>query len=133
MPVRVLVVEEDPVMAAGVGAQVGALLDAEVSLCADMAGALELAPSHDVAVLDPGPPQSGFASLLRLRAAAPNLLIIVAGSRNALGDQVAALPQAADDYVVKPYSALELAARVEALLRRFQGVARRPASPKNGA
>lgn len=119
MPVRVVVVEDDPVIAAGLGTQVGAALDAEVSLCADLAGALELAPSHDVCVLDPDASGgNGRDSLARLRAAAPGLLIIVTADHDP--DNRGAGPCAgADDCLAKPYSPLDLAARIEALLRRL--------------
>ena len=44
--------------------------------------------------------------------------ILILSARDQVGDRVAGLQAGADDYVVKPFSLDELAARVHALLRR---------------
>jgi DNA-binding response OmpR family regulator len=64
----------------------------------------------------PGP--SGFEILAQLRAAKPTLPIIMVTARGAEDDRVRGLEGGADDYVTKPFSAVELLARVTAVLRR---------------
>lgn len=54
----------------------------------------------------------------RLRLAGSSILILMLTARDAVDDRVAGLESGADDYVIKPFSLLELNARVEALLRR---------------
>src|SRR6185503_8132403 len=54
----------------------------------------------------------------KLRAAKPTLPVILVTARGAEPDRVHGLKGGADDYVVKPFSATELLARVEAVLRR---------------
>lgn len=75
--------------------------------------------SVDLVLLDvmlPG--KDGFAVLEELRRCAPGLPIIMVTARGQEDDRVRGLTQGADDYVAKPFSARELVARVEAVLRR---------------
>ncbi|KAA3605129.1 MAG: DNA-binding response regulator [Planctomycetota bacterium] len=60
----------------------------------------------------------GFQVLTELRKAKPTLPIILVTARGAEQDCIKGLKQGADDYVVKPFSARELLARVEAVMRR---------------
>lgn len=66
------------------------------------------------------PDMSGleFARALRRDDATRELPIIMLTARAAEDDKVTGLQSGADDYVTKPFSARELAARIEALLRR---------------
>ncbi len=56
----------------------------------------------------------------RFRALVPGIPIIIATSRSEEADRISGLEMGADDYVTKPFSARELAARVRAVLRRLQ-------------
>jgi two-component system catabolic regulation response regulator CreB len=72
----------------------------------------------DLIVLDVGLPDvSGFDLLKRIRASRHTPVILLT-ARNAELDRVLGLEIGADDYVVKPFSPRELAARVKAVLRR---------------
>ena len=64
------------------------------------------------------PVKDGFQVLEALRDARPTLPVIMLTARGTEEDRVRGLKQGADDYVVKPFSAQELLARVEAVLRR---------------
>ena len=64
------------------------------------------------------PGRDGFSVLEQLRAARPSLPVILVTARGAEEDRIRGLRGGADDYVVKPFSAPELLARVEAVLRR---------------
>ncbi len=64
------------------------------------------------------PKMDGFAVLEELRVAHPSLPVIILTARGSEDDRVRGLRGGADDYVVKPFSARELLARVDAVLRR---------------
>ena len=63
--------------------------------------------------------------ILRSRPATADLPIIMLTARSHESDRVAGLDLGADDYITKPFSLTELAARVRAVLRR-----RSPATPR---
>jgi DNA-binding response OmpR family regulator len=78
----------------------------------------------DLLLLDVGLPGiDGFELLRRLRARGLDLPVILLTARGDEIDRVVGLELGADDYVVKPFSARELAARARALLRRAAEVA----------
>lgn len=64
------------------------------------------------------PKRMGMEVLKALRQTHPSLPIILLTARGSEEDRVAGLRAGADDYVVKPFSARELVARVEAVMRR---------------
>jgi two-component system response regulator MprA len=73
----------------------------------------------DLVVLDVAMPGlDGLAVCRRLRGKGLALPILLLTARDAVGDRVTGLDAGADDYVVKPFAAEELLARVRALLRR---------------
>lgn len=67
------------------------------------------------------PHMSGWEVCERVRQMT-NVPIIMLTARGQEADRVRGLEMGADDYVAKPFSLRELAARVEAVLRRSQGV-----------
>ena len=69
-----------------------------------------------VDVMMPG--EDGFHLTRRLRQD-PNLYILILTARDAVGDRVQGLDDGADDYLVKPFDFDELAARLNAGLRRI--------------
>jgi len=73
----------------------------------------------DAMVLDLMLPEvSGLEVLQRLRAGGDEVPVIVLSARGTEPDRVAGLELGADDYVAKPASPREIAARVRAVLRR---------------
>ncbi len=84
--------------------------------------ALELVSSHapDLIILDVMMPRlDGFTTCERIRqfSSVPIIMLTAKGEEQ---DRVRGLNVGADDYVVKPFSATELIARVRAVLRRAQ-------------
>lgn len=78
----------------------------------------------DLLLLDVGLPGiDGFETLRQLRTRGHDLPVVVLTARGDEIDRVVGLEMGADDYVVKPFSARELTARVRALLRRTSEVA----------
>ena len=75
-------------------------------------------------VLDLGLPRlSGLELLRRLRGHGNRTPVVVLTARDAVEDRVRGLDLGADDYVAKPVSLAELAARLRAVTRRAMGVA----------
>jgi DNA-binding response OmpR family regulator len=89
------------------------------SVGAGMAG-LEatLARNRDVVILDLGLPDIDGAELLKMIRAVASTPVIIATARDDEQEVVRLLDAGADDYVVKPFSARHLDARIRAVLRR---------------
>ena len=64
------------------------------------------------------PGYDGFELCRRLRDAGKWMPVLMLTARDNVGDRVRGLDVGADDYLVKPFSLLELAARLRALSRR---------------
>lgn len=101
--------------------------DYRVSLAHDGSSGLGVALSgeHDLIVLDVMLPLvDGFEILrqLRRRSTVP---IIMLTARSAEADRIRGLEHGADDYLLKPFAAGELLARVRAVLRRADHAAAR--------
>jgi two-component system KDP operon response regulator KdpE len=76
----------------------------------------------DLVVLDLGLPDLDGAELLRMLRAVSAVPVIVATARDDDGSIVSALDAGADDYVLKPFQAGQLEARIRAVLRRAGGL-----------
>src|SRR5664279_2418371 len=127
---RVLVVDDDDTVANVV---LGYLNRAghESAHVGDGRRALEIIAANppDLVLLDVMLPElDGLEVCRRLRAAHPELPVIMLTALGEVDDRIAGLEVGADDYVTKPFSPRELVLRVEALLRRSGGVPR-PGSP----
>jgi DNA-binding response OmpR family regulator len=117
---RVLIVEDDQAMAV-------ALRDGfeyegyAVQVARDGLAGLKIASERDldVIILDVMLPKlSGFDVCKQLRNTGNSTPIIMLTARGQEIDKVVGLKIGADDYVTKPFSFMELIARVEAMLRR---------------
>jgi DNA-binding response OmpR family regulator len=120
---HILLVEDDAVLADGLSR----LLESSgmtVTVLRDGAAAdaaLQGTAPADVLVLDIGlPGLDGFEVVRRLRARGSALPVLLLTARDAVEDRVRGLELGADDYLVKPFAAPELVARVRALARRHQ-------------
>jgi DNA-binding response OmpR family regulator len=128
--VRILLVEDEPTLRHGLVD----LLEGsghEVDPVEDGLTAVERGVSRDVelVVLDLAlPGLDGMEVCRRLRAARPELLILMLTARVREDDKVEGLGLGADDYVTKPFGARELLARVEALSRRARRDTTAPAA-----
>ncbi len=117
---RILIIEDDP----DIREMIRMHLEREqfaVATAEDGRQAIELAKdlSCTLVILDLGlPGLDGLEICRQLSAITPRPLILILTARSAEVDRVRGLDRGADDYVVKPFSMLELIARVRALLRR---------------
>jgi len=74
---------------------------------------------YDIIVLDILlPKKDGMEVLRELRESGSPVPVLILTARDAVSEKIAGLNAGADDYLTKPFSFLELLARVRALLRR---------------
>lgn len=129
---KVLVIEDDGDIARLVKMQL-VELGCSVTLCHDGSEGLNLALGRefDLVVLDlmlPG--TDGLAICRDLRAKKGQYLpILMLTAKSTEIDRVLGLEMGADDYLTKPFSVLEFAARVKALFRRIDNLGK----PKDSA
>lgn len=117
---RVLVVEDDPDIGRLVTLQLNEL-DCESRLIADGVTALAEAEAgrYDLVILDVMLPRmDGLEICKRLRAREHHTPILMLTAKSSEIDRVLGLELGADDYLTKPFSMLELAARVKGVFRR---------------
>lgn len=117
--IRILIVEDEPAISnllrlslTRAGYQCTCAMDGSE------AAALLAGQVYDLVLLDvmlPGP--SGFELLADVRAQGAPAIFLTA--KNAVEDRVRGLRMGAEDYIVKPFAVLELLARVELVLRRY--------------
>lgn len=83
---------------------------------------LELIKEHhpDVVLLDIMLPRLDGMEVCRQLREISDAIVIMVSAKNGEMDKVIALGTGADDYVTKPYSPLEVVARVRAQLRRYE-------------
>src|SRR5689334_18198746 len=122
---RVLVVEDEQDIAGLIKHTLERSGDGQVEIVSSGDAALRAVTEQtpDLVILDLNlPVLSGteVCRILRGRPATANVPIIMLTARTAEADRVAGLDLGADDYVTKPFSLRELAARVRAVLRRRQ-------------
>lgn len=126
--IRVLVAEDDPAILRGLTDNLRRQ-GYEVDAAADGESALALAQSQqfDALVVDVMLPRmSGFELCQRLREEGNRVPILLLTARSEERDRVYGLDIGADDYITKPFSLLELLARVRALIRRAKDDAALP-------
>src|SRR5207248_6954627 len=117
---RLVVIEDEQAIRRGISDALRAS-GYEIAEAADGVRGLEEAARAgvDLVLLDLMlPRRDGLDVLTQLRKLRPSLPVIILTARGSEDDRVRGLKMGADDYVVKPFSARELLARVEALLRR---------------
>lgn len=120
---RVLLAEDDPLLGEGLSSglrELGYTVDwVRDGVAADLALGTE---NLDALVLDLGlPRRDGLAVLRKLRESNADLPVLVLTARDTVGDRITGLDLGADDYVVKPFDLLEVAARLRAITRRREG------------
>ena len=117
---RILIIEDDAALASfirkGLEAEHHAV---DASNDGEQGRAMALEFDYDLVVLDLNLPGiDGLSILKSVRQRKSSLPVIILTARNRVEDRVQCLDTGADDYLVKPFSFLELSARARALLRR---------------
>lgn len=115
---RILVVEEDKMLAEFLQSRLAEEgFSVHIALASDSAERFWEAETCEAMILDLSLPQ-GLDMLRRARASKPGPIIIVLAPGGSPADCVQGLEAGADDYLAKPFSCVELIARMRALLRR---------------
>jgi two-component system alkaline phosphatase synthesis response regulator PhoP len=132
---KILLIEDEKDMVTGLRFNLE-VRDYEVSAAPDgetgMTMALDQTP--DLVLLDlmlPG--ISGYEVCRRLKEQLPRLPIIMLTARGQESDIVTGLNLGADDYITKPFSVLELVARIQAVFRRSGSGSGQAAVFRNGS
>ena len=133
-PVRVLVVDDDPTVLDVLsrylmrdGYDVHGVADAEAATRI-LAGGVDV----DLVILDIVLPSMDGLSFLRQLRTTSNVPVILLTARIGEADRIVGLDSGADDYVLKPFSPRELAARVRTALRRAKPAVLEPSLEFNG-
>lgn len=118
--IRILIVEDDENITKMLAATLS-IGSYDYETCADGLDAAARIPhgGYDLVLLDvmlPG--MDGFAVLDAVRAAGCSTPVIFLTALGAVADKVKGLRGGAEDYIVKPFEAVELLARIEVVLRR---------------
>jgi two-component system, OmpR family, KDP operon response regulator KdpE len=116
---QLLLVEDDATIRTALTRALSERGHAVASASTAMAGLRQaLGERPDLVVLDLGLPDVDGAEMLRMLRAVSGVPVIVATARDVDAEVVRLLNEGADDYVVKPFSAAQLDARIRAVLRR---------------
>ncbi|MDI6908713.1 response regulator transcription factor [Nocardioides sp.] len=117
--IRLLLVEDDPeirrTLSRGLGEHGATVVPVATAVEAIKAVSAE---RPDAVILDLGLPDLDGADVLALIRAGSDLPVVVATARDDEREIVRLLDAGADDYLIKPFSAAQVMARVRAVLRR---------------
>ena len=124
---RILIIEDERELAQLIRLHLSAI-DCRVRLAFDGSSGLAeaMAGKHDLIILDlmlPG--EDGLEICRRMRSRTDYTPILMLTSRASEMDRVLGLEMGADDYMTKPFSVLELLARVKAIFRRVKAISAR--------
>jgi heavy metal response regulator len=117
---RILIVEDDAALASfihkGLEAEHHAV---DTANSGEQGCGMALEFDYDLVILDLNLPGTDGVSILKaFRQRKANVPVMILTARSAIEDRVQCLDFGADDYLVKPFSFIEMSARVRALLRR---------------
>ena len=126
--IKVLIVDDELTIRQAVRTSLGALgFDTGAARSAEEALDAVQEQVPNVVLTDMNMPgMGGLAACREMRRLFPTIGIIMLTVRDSQRDKIEALDAGADDYVVKPFTVGELAARLRALARRGNGAAQAP-------
>lgn len=131
---KVLIVEDDPAILQILADNLKfEKYDVLTAMDGESAYRIHQTQRPDLLILDLMLPRmSGLELCRKLRSEGVQTPILMLTARSEESDRVLGLDLGADDYVTKPFSVLELMARIRALLRRASSVAEQPSILKFG-
>ncbi|MBP5727556.1 MAG: response regulator transcription factor [Clostridia bacterium] len=118
---KILIIEDDPGISGFLKTTVNAA-GYDVIVADNGMNALQLIFSHcpDCILLDLGLPDMDGCEIIRSVRSWSQMPIIVISARNMENDKAIALDEGADDYVTKPFSTIELLARIRVAMRHVR-------------
>ncbi len=126
---RILLIEDDAQIRSLVSAalsEAGHVVDTAATAMRGLELSVDEAP--DLVVLDLGLPDLDGADLLRMLRSVSTVPVVVATARDDEAEVIRLLDLGADDYIVKPYRAAQLEARIRAVLRSRSAAPEQPRS-----
>ncbi|MGO1580615.1 MAG: response regulator transcription factor [Peptoniphilaceae bacterium] len=93
----------------------------KVFKCYDGSEAIDILKNEDIhlCIMDlMMPKMDGISTIIKIRENF-NIPIIILSAKSEITDKIIGLNVGADDYIIKPFNAIELVARVNSVLRRF--------------
>jgi DNA-binding response OmpR family regulator len=117
---KLLIIEDEP----GIAESIASYMNNEQFVCEtapDFSTAIEKITVYEYAciILDISLPDGNGLNILKeLKASQKNEGVLIISAKNALDDRINGLKSGADDYLPKPFHLSELAARVNAIIRR---------------
>lgn len=120
---RILIIEDDPLIGDGLKSGLRLLGYAVDWFSSSRGGDQAISVVHyDAVVLDLGlPGEDGVSLLGRWRREGRTVPVVILTAREAVSSRIAGLDAGADDYLIKPITLDELAARLRAVTRRVAG------------
>ena len=120
---RILLIEDDRLIGDGIKAGLGKLgFSVDWFVSGDEGFAALHAAPWDAVILDLSLPQRDGLEILRdWRQQGADVPVLILTARDALDQRVEGLQLGADDYLCKPFALTEVAARLQALIRRRHG------------
>lgn len=120
---RVLLAEDDQLLGEGISTGLQKLGYTVDWVRDGVAAEQAMATEHlDALILDLGlPRQDGLEVLRKLRSSNNDLPVLVLTARDTVEDRITGLDHGADDYLIKPFDLMEVAARLRSITRRRAG------------
>lgn len=118
--IKILIVEDDPNIAKSIEVATS-IVGYKSECCSDGLTAVDkvMTGKYDIVLLDVMLPKlNGFEVIERIRSSGTPVIFLTA--MGDVADKIKGLRMGAEDYIVKPFEAMELLARIEVVLRRFK-------------
>lgn len=131
---KILIIEDEKDMVTGLTFNLEARNYAVISASDGEAGCQKALTEHpDLVILDLMLPKlNGYEVCKRLKKELPDLPIIMLTAKSQEAEIVTGLELGADDYITKPFSVLELLARLKAVFRRIKSESEIPEQRRFG-
>jgi two-component system response regulator CiaR len=121
--VKILIVEDDEILSNTIKQCIEKNYDAEQAYDGEEGIAFAIGNIYDLIILDIMMPiKNGYEVLRELRSKNVNTPVLILTAKDTLQDKVLGFRAGADDYLVKPFEREELLLRIEAILRRSNGL-----------
>jgi two-component system response regulator CiaR len=121
--VKILIVEDDEILSNTIKQCIEKSYDVEQAYDGEEGIAFALENIYDLIILDIMMPiKNGYEVLRELRVKNVNTPVLILTAKDTLQDKVMGFRSGADDYLIKPFEREELLLRIEAILRRSNGL-----------